>query len=205
MVYGCPILPPTRNGSQVNYVMDEPAKAIKGYLQTVVLKDPSNTVPGWAVVIADSWYAAKKAAAAVTVEYSPGPTTKVSEKDIQDHAAKLIADPKKGSVLLAADTNTAAALKKAKSTLDATYTTATALHFQMEPLNALAFQKDGKWKSTPATSGRASSCPGSPRRLKCLKPTSSCAPTVSAAASAGASMATTRLAQPSPPEPSASP
>ncbi len=34
----------------------------------------------------------------------------------------------------------------AKSTLDATYTTATALHFQMEPLNALALQKDGKWE-----------------------------------------------------------
>ena len=146
MVYGCPILPPTRNGSQVNYVMDAPAKGIKGYIQTVVLKDPSNTVPGWAVVIADSWYAAKKAAAAITLEYSPGPTADVSEKDLQDHAAKLIADPKKGSVLPAADTNTAAALKKAKSTLEATYTTATALHFQMEPLNALAFQKDGKWE-----------------------------------------------------------
>jgi len=58
MVYGCPILPPTRNGSQVNYVMDAPAKEIKGYLQTVVLKDPSNTVPGWAVVIAETYAAA---------------------------------------------------------------------------------------------------------------------------------------------------
>ncbi len=146
MVYGCPILPPTRNGSQVNYVMDAPAKDIKGYIRTVVLKDPSGTVPGWAVAIADSWYAAKKAAAAITLEYAPGPTTKVSEKDIQDHGAKLIADPKKGSVLPATDTNTTAAFKKAKSTIDATYTTATALHFQMEPLNALAFEKDGKWE-----------------------------------------------------------
>lgn len=146
MVYGCPILPPTRNGSQVNYVMDAPAKEIKGYLQTIVLKDPSNTVPGWAMVIAESWHAAQKAAKAITLEYSPGPTANVSEKDIQDHAAKLIAKADAGAVLPGANTNTAAAFRAAKSTIDATYTTATALHFQMEPLNALAFQKDGKWE-----------------------------------------------------------
>lgn len=146
MVYGYPIIPPTRNGSQVNYVIDAPAKDIKGYIETVVLKDPSNTVPGWAVVIADSWYAAKKAAAAITLEYSPGPTANVSEKNLQDHATKLIADAKKGSVLPGADTNTAAAFKKAKTAIEATYTTATALHFQLEPVNALAFEKDGKWE-----------------------------------------------------------
>ena len=146
MVYGYPIIPPTRNGGQVNYVMDPAAKEIKGYIQTVVLKDPSNTVPGWAVVIADSWWAAKKAAKAITLEYQPTPTTEVSEKDIQDHGRKLIADATKGSVLPTGNTDTAAALKKAKSTIEAEYTTATALHFQMEPLNALAFEKDGKWE-----------------------------------------------------------
>lgn len=146
MVYGCPILPPTRNGSQVKSVLDAPAKQIKGYRQTVVLSDPSNTVPGWAVVIADSWYAAKKAAAVITVEYDAGPTANVSEKDLQAHAAKLIADPAKGSVLPTGNTNTGPAFKAAKSVIEATYTTATALHFQMEPLNALAFQKDGKWE-----------------------------------------------------------
>ncbi|HEY7798578.1 MAG TPA: molybdopterin cofactor-binding domain-containing protein [Hyphomonadaceae bacterium] len=146
MVYGCPILPPTRNGSQVNYVMDEPAKQIKGYLQTVVLKDPSNTVPGWAVVIAESWPAAKKAAEAITVEYTAGPTANVSEKDLQDHATKLIADASKGSVLPLGNTNTAPVFRAARSSIEATYTTATALHFAMEPLNALAQQKDGKWE-----------------------------------------------------------
>ncbi len=146
MVYGCPILPPTRNGSQVDYVMDEPAKGIKGYLRTVVLKDPSNTVPGWAVVLADSWPAAKKAAAAIVVTWSPGPTTNVSEKDIQDHAAKLIAKPDAGSVLATGATDTGPAFKAAKSTLDAVYTTATVLHFPMEPVNALAFEKDGVWE-----------------------------------------------------------
>jgi isoquinoline 1-oxidoreductase beta subunit len=146
MVYGYPIIPPTRNGGQVNYVMDEPAKAIKGYLQTVVLKDPSNTVPGWAVVIADSWWAAKKAAEAVVLEYEPTDTMDVSEKDIQDHARKLISDASKGSVLPTGNTDTAPVFRTARSTIEAEYTTATALHFAMEPVNALALQKEGKWE-----------------------------------------------------------
>ncbi len=146
MVYGCPILPPTRNGSVVNSIDDAGAKGIKGYLQTVTLTDPSNTVPGWVMVIADSWPAAKKAAAAIKVDYTAGPTAKVSEKDLQAHATKLIADSAKGSVLPTGATDTAPVFRAARSTLDATYTTATALHFQMEPLNALALQKDGKWE-----------------------------------------------------------
>ncbi len=146
MVYARPILPPTRNGSKANSVDDSAAKAVKGYQQSVILDDPSGSVPGWVMVIADSWFAAKKAADLVKVNWTPGPTAKTSEKDIQDHATKLIADASKGSVLPAKDTDTAKAFKAAKSTLDATYTTATALHFQMEPLNCLAFQKDGKWE-----------------------------------------------------------
>jgi len=146
MVYGYPIIPPTRNGGQVNYVMDPAAKEIKGYLETVVLKDPSNTVPGWAVVIGETWWAAKKAAEAVILEYQATPTTEVSEKDIQDHGRKLIKDAKQGVVLATGATDTAAAFRSAKTTIEAEYTTATALHFPMEPTNALAFEKDGKWE-----------------------------------------------------------
>lgn len=146
MVYGYPIIPPTRNGGQVNYVMDPAAKEIKGYIETVVLKDPSNTVPGWAVVIADSWHAAKKAAEAVVLEYQPTDTMEVSEKDIQDHARNLIKDAGAGSVLPTGNTDTAPVFRSAASTLEAEYTTATALHFALEPLNALAMEKDGKWE-----------------------------------------------------------
>ncbi len=146
MVYGYPIIPPTRNGGQVNYVIDGPAKDIKGYIQTVVLQDKSNTVPGWAVVIADSWWAAKKAADAVTLEYQPTDTMDVSEKEIQDHSRKLINDASKGVVLATGNTNTAPVFRAAKATLEAEYTTATALHFAMEPVNALALEKDGKWE-----------------------------------------------------------
>jgi len=146
MVYARPVLPPTRNGSKVNSVDDSAAKAVTGYLQSVVLEDPSNTVPGWVMVVAKSYPAAIKAADLVKVDWSPGPTANVSEQDLQDHAKQLIANADAGSVLPLGATDTAPAFKAAKSTLDATYTTATVLHFQMEPLNALAFEKDGKWE-----------------------------------------------------------
>ncbi len=146
MVYGRPVLPPTRNGSSVNSVDDSAARAVKGYQQSVVLEDASDTVPGWVMVIADSWYAAKKAADLVKVDWSAGETSGVSEQDIQDRAEELIADASVGTVLQAADTNTEAALAEADSSIEATYTTATALHFQLEPVNCLAFEKDGKWE-----------------------------------------------------------
>ncbi len=97
MVYGRPIIPPTRNGSKANSVDDSAAKAVKGYLQSVILEDPSNTVPGWVMVIAESYPAAKKAADLVKVDWTPGPTANISEKDLQAHSTKLIAKADAGS------------------------------------------------------------------------------------------------------------
>ena len=45
------MMPPTRHGSVVKSVDDGAAKSVAGYQQTLVLDDPSNTVPGWALVI----------------------------------------------------------------------------------------------------------------------------------------------------------
>jgi len=143
MVYARPILPPTRNGSKVNSVDDSAAKAVKGYQQALVLDDPSNTVPGWVMVIADSFPAASKAADLIKVDWTPGPGAKVTEKDIQDRATKLIADKSVGAILDTGPGDVDAAFKSARSTLEATYTTSTVLHFQMEPVNALAYEKDG--------------------------------------------------------------
>src|SRR6516164_9103812 len=47
MVYARPKIPPTRYGSVVRAVDDSAAKRVKGYLTSLVLEDPSNTVPGW--------------------------------------------------------------------------------------------------------------------------------------------------------------
>ena len=145
MVYGRPLIPPTRNDSRVVSVDDSAAKAVPGYQQSLVINDPSNTVPGWVVVLADNFIAADRAAQLVKVDWASGDSAGVSEADIQAHAVKLIADPKAGSTVLD-DPGVDAAFASATSTLEATYTTASALHFQMEPVNALALQKDGMWE-----------------------------------------------------------
>ena len=142
MVYARPKIPPTRNGSTVRSIDDSAAKSVKGYIQSLALDDPSGTVPGWVMVFASSYPAAIRAADLVKVDWAPGDGANVSEQDILDHGAKQIADPK-GGVLLVDDHGLDAAFRDAKSTLERTYTTSTALHFQLEPVNALAFEKDG--------------------------------------------------------------
>ncbi len=142
MVYARPKIPPTRYGSKVVSIDDSAAKSVKGYIKSIALDDPSDTVPGWVMVFADSFSAADRAADKVKVEWIPGDALKVSEQDLQDHGAKLIADPSGGS-LLVDDPGVEAAFAAAKSTLQRTYTTSSVLHFQLEPVNALAFEKDG--------------------------------------------------------------
>jgi isoquinoline 1-oxidoreductase beta subunit len=145
MVYGRPKIPPTRYDSVVVSVDDSAAKATPGYIKSLTLDDPSGAAPGWVMVIADSFVAATRAADLVKVQWKSGPSAKVSEADLQRRAAALIADPKAGS-LVVNDPTVDAAFAAAASKLEATYTTGTALHFQMEPINALAFEKDGVWE-----------------------------------------------------------
>ncbi|MEX3969488.1 xanthine dehydrogenase family protein molybdopterin-binding subunit [Paraburkholderia caribensis] len=143
MVYGRPKIPPTRNGSKVNSFDDSRARKVRGYIKTIVIDDPSDTVPGWVMVIAESYPAAIRAADLITVNWTPGPGATVSEKNILDHAVQQIGRADSGVLLDTGSADTAAAFRAARSTLEQTYTTATVLHFQLEPLNALAFEKDG--------------------------------------------------------------
>ena len=145
MVYARPKVPPTRNGSKVVSVDDSAAKGVKGYLRSIVLEDPSGTVPGWVMVFADSFFAASTAADKVKVEWASDDTAKVSEKDVLARGAQLIETPSGGS-LLVADAGVDAAFTSAKSTLERTYTTASALNFPLEPVNALAYEKAGVWE-----------------------------------------------------------
>ena len=143
MVYARPKLPPTRNNSKVVSVDDAPAKAIKGYIKSIVLDDPSGTVPGWVMVIADNYYAALRAADLINVKWVSGAAATVSEKDIIDHGLAQIKNATGGAILNTGGGDTAAIFSSAKSKLEQTYTTATVLHFQLEPVNAMAFEKDG--------------------------------------------------------------
>jgi isoquinoline 1-oxidoreductase beta subunit len=145
MVYARPKIPPTRNSSVVRAVDDSAAKRVKGYLASLVLEDPSNTVPGWVVVCATSYPAAIRAADLVKVDWAAGDATRVSEQDILDYGAKQIAQPR-GGALLVDDPGIDSAFRAAGSTLERTYTTASVLHGQLEPVNALAFEKDGRFE-----------------------------------------------------------
>lgn len=145
MVYARPKIPPTRNGSVVRGVDDSAAKRVKGYLTSLVLEDPSNTVPGWVVVCATSYPAAIRAANLVKVDWVAGDGARVSEQDILDYGAKQIAE-KRGGALLVDDPEFDSAVHVAASKLERTYTTASVLHAQLEPVNALAFEKDGRFE-----------------------------------------------------------
>jgi CO/xanthine dehydrogenase Mo-binding subunit len=145
MVYARPKLPPTRLSSTVVSIDDSAAKATPGYLKTIALDDPSGSIPGWVVVLGDSFVAANRACDLVKVTWKSGDAAKVSEADLQKRAAELIADPKAGG-LVVDDPGVDAAFASAKTKIEATYTTATALHMQMEPVNCLAFEKDGVWE-----------------------------------------------------------
>ncbi|MDP5030367.1 MAG: molybdopterin-dependent oxidoreductase [Paraglaciecola sp.] len=144
MVYACPILPPTRNGSSVASIDDSAAKSIKGYQQTLALDDPSETAPGWVMVIASSFYAAQKAAKKVKVTWQAGAAASVSEADFMAEGRKLIQDPKQGAILDTGSHDTDTAFTQAASSLEQEYLTHTVLHAQMEPLNALAFLNSDK-------------------------------------------------------------
>ena len=97
MVFAHPLIPPTRYGSSIKSIDDSAAKTIAGYQQTLQLNDPSETLQGWAVVIADDYPSAMKAAAAVVVDWDAGPTATVSEADILAHGEKLAADTSIGT------------------------------------------------------------------------------------------------------------
>jgi isoquinoline 1-oxidoreductase subunit beta len=142
MVYARPKVPPTRYDSKVVSIDDSAAKRVPGYLKSLALDDPSGTAPGWVMVYAETFIAANKAADLVNVKWSSGKAATISEADIQNRAVGLIADPKGGS-LLVDDPGVDAALASAKQKIERTYTTSTVMHFALEPVNALAFEKDG--------------------------------------------------------------
>ena len=69
-------------------------------------------------------------------ELGQGPTAKVTESAILAEGARLAADPEAGT-LYVSEGDISAAKAGAASSMTATYTTSTALHFTMEPQNAL--------------------------------------------------------------------
>ena len=148
MVFAHPLMPPTRYGSTINSIDDSSAREIPGYLQTLTLTDPSEVLQGWAVVIAEDYPSAMKAAKAVAVDWASGPTANVSEADILAEGAKLAADKSSG-VLFVDEGDVATARAAAVTTHSATYRTGTVLHFTLEPANAVVEFVEGQCHNHP--------------------------------------------------------
>jgi isoquinoline 1-oxidoreductase beta subunit len=142
MIYARPKIPPTRYDSKVLSIDDSAAKRLPGYIQSLALDDPSGTAPGWVMVYADSFTVASRAADLVKVTWKSGEAAHVSERDLQQRAADLISDPKAGA-LVVDDPGVDTAFTSAKQKIEHTYTTSTVMHFALEPINALAFEKNG--------------------------------------------------------------
>ncbi|AEP29626.1 xanthine dehydrogenase family protein molybdopterin-binding subunit [Brumicola nitratireducens] len=142
MVYARPIIPPTRHGSSVKTVDDTDAKKVKGYQGYEILKDPSDTVQGWVTVLADTYYGAVKAGKAIKVSYDLGETANVSEQNIIDEGVSLAKDKSSGTLVVDKG-DIAKTAEAAKTSLESVYSTSSALHFTLEPVNAAVEFKDG--------------------------------------------------------------
>lgn len=144
MVYGIPLVPPTRYGSVVVSVDDSKAKALAGYVDAVQIQDPSGTIQGWVVVVAEQLPVAMQAARLVNVTWEAGPTADVDEAALMAEGLRLADDPSEGT-LVVNEGDVLAARGSAANILEATYRTGTALHFTLEPQNALVeFDSDGR-------------------------------------------------------------
>ncbi len=145
MLYARPVVPPSRYGNKVKGVDESAAKKIKGYQGYKELSDPSGWLEGWVVVFADSYPIAIQAAEKIKVSYFDNDALSISEANIQQHGQALISAPDAGALLVDVG-DTTKAQKNATSQIDATYTTSTAMHFQLEPVNAVVEFKDDVWQ-----------------------------------------------------------
>ena len=143
MVFGIPLIPPTRYGCSINSIDDSAAKDIPGYQQTLQLNDASGLLMGWAMVIADDYVTATRAADAVKVDWAAGPNANVSEADLFAEGASLAADKSVGTRFVD-EGDVGAAQAAAADSFSAVYRTGTAMHYQLEPVNALVEFVDGK-------------------------------------------------------------
>ena len=144
MLYGKLALPPIRYGATVKSVDDSAAKKVPGFVKAVVVEDKTATTSGWVVAVAASYEGAKKAAEALKIEWDKGPYANVSDQSIIDESRRLQKEGKEG-FLFVRDGNSAGAMEKAAKVIDVEYLTSLNIHAPMEPMNALAFQKDGAW------------------------------------------------------------
>ena len=143
MVYGIPLINPTRYGAIPKNVDETEAKKIDGYVGAYVNKEGFTRVnTGYVVALGETYWAAEKAAKALKVEWDLGPNKNISSKNIRDESIKLQKDPSSGFLwVLEGDTDKA--MKSVTNKHTAVYETSIAYHGTLEPMNCTAYEKDG--------------------------------------------------------------
>jgi isoquinoline 1-oxidoreductase subunit beta len=144
MVYGKLALPPVRYGAAVKSVDDSAAKTVPGFIKAVTVDDKTGTTSGWVVAVATTYEGAKKAAAALKIDWDKGPNANVSDQTLVDEARRLQMEGTTG-LLFVKNGDSAAALASAAKVIEAEYFTSLNIHCPLEPMNCLAVQEDGVW------------------------------------------------------------
>lgn len=145
MVYAVPVPAPVRYGAKVTSVDDSAAQGMPGYERHVVVTDPLGTQTGFVMAIADSYWNASQAAAALKVEYDLGANAGVSLKDVKAENMRLI-DTESDTRLVVSDGDTASALEDADTVQEAIYETSLNIHAPMEPMNCTVEIRDGVYE-----------------------------------------------------------
>jgi isoquinoline 1-oxidoreductase len=133
-----------RYGAKPGNVDDSAAKKVPGYQQFVSVADPTGTAAAYVIAIADNYPAAMEAARVLKVDWDLGPNKGVSSASIMQHAKDLVADPSKGFSFWDVG-NASKELSAAATKHEAVYVTPLAVHAPMEPMNCVAFERDGTW------------------------------------------------------------
>ena len=145
MVYGKMSLAPTRLGSKISAVNDTAAREeIPGYIRTLSLS--ASGAPGMgrtdvALVIAESFPAAMRAAQLIDVQWDVPASQKISSEALFADA-KALPDREQGVKFLSVG-NVDDALRGASEVLEAEYQTSMIEHAALEPRNALVQNIDG--------------------------------------------------------------
>ncbi|MGH6990548.1 MAG: xanthine dehydrogenase family protein molybdopterin-binding subunit, partial [Stellaceae bacterium] len=142
MVYAKIARPPVRFGAKPISIDDSAVKKVPGYLQYLSMPDPTRVAVWNVLAIAENFPAAMASARALTIKWDLGPNKNASSASILARAKELTADPNSGRAYwLVGDV--AKAMPQAATTMEAEFTTPLASHAQLEPMNALAYEKDG--------------------------------------------------------------
>ncbi|WP_407149394.1 molybdopterin cofactor-binding domain-containing protein [Bradyrhizobium sp. ORS 86] len=137
MVYGALVTPPVRYGATVKSVDDSAAKKVPGFIKAVTLDDKTGTTTGWVVAVAHTYANARKAAAALKIDYDGGPNAKLSSESLLTEAKRLQGLSDSGQFFVK-DGDPDSVFGSAAKVMEAEYTTNINIHCPMEPMNATA-------------------------------------------------------------------